>query len=230
MSPRRARALLGQSGGDHARALRDHLVAVTRAIVAEHGVARITTRAIAQRAQVADGVLYNHFHDKDELILAALADSYDELAGILTAAPAGGPPEPGTGSVVDNLVALCVAVNEFYAGMIPVIMGLTGRPELLRRFLTEIHAKDSAVVHHHQAVRAYLVGEADLGRIDAGIDPDSAIEMLSGVCHTRAFARHVAGLGGLPGRPDGPAADGTPPMSGDDRRAIEAAVRTLLRA
>ena len=41
-------------------------------VLAEDGVARFTTRAIARRVGVTDGTLFRHFADKQEIVLAAM--------------------------------------------------------------------------------------------------------------------------------------------------------------
>jgi AcrR family transcriptional regulator len=69
MSPPRARALNDEGG---ARDLRTHLIAVTESLLAEQGLEGLTTRRIARAANVADGVLYNHFANKSDLIFAGL--------------------------------------------------------------------------------------------------------------------------------------------------------------
>jgi AcrR family transcriptional regulator len=71
---RRARVLRDQQAGEHPQALRRHLIEVTQRLLAAHGLTGLTTRVIAREAQVSDGVLYNHFTDKDELVVAALGE------------------------------------------------------------------------------------------------------------------------------------------------------------
>jgi len=57
------------------------LIEATLAVVAEVGYARASTRAIAERAGVAEGTIYRHFADKTALFFAAaLAPSAAMLA------------------------------------------------------------------------------------------------------------------------------------------------------
>jgi len=57
------------------------LIEATLAVVAEVGYARASTRAIAERAGVAEGTIYRHFADKPALFFAAaLAPSAAMLA------------------------------------------------------------------------------------------------------------------------------------------------------
>jgi AcrR family transcriptional regulator len=67
MAPRKAAVLRHDE-----RSLREHLIATAERLIATVGTAGLTVRVIAREAGVADGVLYNHFADKEELLANAL--------------------------------------------------------------------------------------------------------------------------------------------------------------
>jgi len=52
----------------------------TRDLIASHGVEATTMEAIAARAEVSVGTLYNYFDSKRALLLALLADATDRVA------------------------------------------------------------------------------------------------------------------------------------------------------
>jgi AcrR family transcriptional regulator len=52
----------------------------TRGLIASRGFEATTMEAIAARAGVSVGTLYNYFHDKPTLLLALLADATDRVA------------------------------------------------------------------------------------------------------------------------------------------------------
>ncbi len=54
------------------RSLRDYLIATAARLIDERGSAGLAVRDIAREAQVADGVLYNYFEDKEDLLAHAL--------------------------------------------------------------------------------------------------------------------------------------------------------------
>ncbi len=56
------------------------ILATAREMLAEVGYNGLTIRALASRAGAAQGTLYNLFHSKDELIVAAIEDQLSELA------------------------------------------------------------------------------------------------------------------------------------------------------
>src|SRR5450759_2729180 len=101
MSPRRAKAVgSGRVGDDPAAALRELLIDATEGLISRGPISAITTRDIARAAGVSDGVLYNYFEDKPDLILAALVRRYQLLARRFFDAS----PQAGSGTVEDNLV------------------------------------------------------------------------------------------------------------------------------
>src|SRR5437763_4601124 len=46
-------------------------------VIAEHGYFQARVSEIADRAGVADGTIYLYFHNKEELLLAAIANAFD---------------------------------------------------------------------------------------------------------------------------------------------------------
>ena len=111
MSPRRASVL---RGGD-AQDLHGYLIATAARLIGERGTGALTVRDIAREAQVADGVLYNYFEDKEDLLANAL------LAHVATVMGSAPPllPEPGTGTVADNLRRFIAAASRSSPGSRP---------------------------------------------------------------------------------------------------------------
>ena len=52
--------------------LREYLIATAARMIGERGSAGLAVRDIAREARVADGVLYNYFEDKEDLLAHAL--------------------------------------------------------------------------------------------------------------------------------------------------------------
>src|SRR5262245_31091674 len=133
MSPPRARALRDEGGAPDLRA---HLIAVTESLLAEQGLEGLTTRRIARAANVADGVLYNHFANKSDLILAGLVARASTLINEFREAC----PKPGAATLEGNLTKFAAAMLNAQRGLLPLIAGMIGRRELLARFLAELHS------------------------------------------------------------------------------------------
>jgi AcrR family transcriptional regulator len=169
MSPRRAAAL--RAGG---RSLREHLIATAERMMAERGTAGLTVRAIAREAGVADGVLYNHFADKEELLAHALrarAESVGRELGPL--------PEPGTATVAENLRAYVAYGLAAHRALIPAVAGLVAQPEVLARFAGLSGGEED----WRSRLAAYLRAERDLGRLAPDAPVDAATSMIVGACH-----------------------------------------------
>ncbi|MGH3242089.1 MAG: TetR family transcriptional regulator, partial [Spirillospora sp.] len=115
MSPRKAAAL---RSGDGDRTLRQHLIDTAERMLAERGTAAPTVREIARAAGVADGVLYNHFAGKEELLALALRARAESVGARL------GPlPEPGTATVEENLRAYIRHGLTVHNALLPALAG-----------------------------------------------------------------------------------------------------------
>ncbi|MEU8123302.1 helix-turn-helix domain-containing protein [Spirillospora sp. NPDC049024] len=181
MSPRRAAAL---GAGD--RTLRDHLIATAERLIAERGTAALTVRAIAREAGVADGVLYNHFADKEELLAHALLAHAESVAR-----PLGPLPEPGTGTVEENLRAYVAHGLALHDGMLPALTGLIAHPAVLSRFA----ALSDRGGTWKERLAAYLRGERDLGRLAPDARVEAAASLIVGACHEPVLSLLFEGRG-----------------------------------
>ena len=171
MAPRRAAALRADA---NAPSLREHLIATTERMISTAGTATLTVRAIAREAQVADGVLYNHFADKEELLASALLAHVRRVERDLGALP-----EAGVGSVADNLRAHLRYGLALHRAVLPAFAGLVNQPAVLARF-AELGAGRA---EWRDRLLAHLRAERDLGRLAADAEVDAAASMLVGHCH-----------------------------------------------
>ncbi|MGC4748654.1 TetR/AcrR family transcriptional regulator [Micromonospora sp. DT201] len=201
MAPRRAAAL---RGGD--QSLREHLIASAERLIAQRGAGRLTVRDIAREAGVADGVLYNHFADKEELLAYALQARVQSAERA-----AGGPPgQAGSRTVEANLRAYLTWALAFHAAVLPAFAGLLHQPVVLQR-LAGLPQGDGPV---RAAVVDYLRAEQRLGRVAAHARVDAVAALIVGVCHDLVL-RHLL-------HPD----DATPPSL--PSRDVDDLIATLL--
>ncbi|GHJ55361.1 TetR family transcriptional regulator [Nonomuraea sp. TT08I-71] len=203
MAPRRAAAL---RGGE--QSLREHLIAAAGRLVARRGVAGLTVRDIAREAGVADGVLYNHFADKEELLAAALHAHVRSVE----AARDGSAPRPGEATVEANLRAWLDRALALHAAILPAFAGLTTQPKLLTR-LGELPGPLGGGHGLRGELAGYVRAEQRLGRVAPTVRPEAVATLVVGVCHDLV-------LGGLLD-PAGP-----PPQPAPD--LVDALVATLL--
>ena len=207
MSPRKAGAL---RGGD-APNLREYLIATAARLIGERGTGALTVRDIAREAQVADGVLYNYFEDKEDLLANALLA---HVAGVMGSAP---PllPEPGTGTVEDNLRRFIDGGLVVLTRVTPAFAVLVTQPKVLMRFHAMVggdaafgteapdrHAEPAEPAEptepeaeHRRGLpdmlTAYLRAEQRLGRIAATADVDAVVILVVGAIHGQVLPRLI---------------------------------------
>ncbi|WP_067475644.1 TetR/AcrR family transcriptional regulator [Actinomadura hibisca] len=179
MSPRKAAVL--RDGGP---SLRDHLLGTAARLIAERGTAGLTVRLISREAGVADGVLYNHFADKEELLAHALRAHVQAVENGLHELP-----EPGTGTVAANLRTHLAYGLALHRGIVPAFAGLTGQPAVLARF-AELSGPGP---DWRDKLADYLRAERDLGRLAPDAEVAAAARMIVGVCHEAVVSVLLAG-------------------------------------
>ncbi|MFF0742846.1 TetR/AcrR family transcriptional regulator [Streptomyces sp. NPDC004111] len=81
---------MASTGTYHHGDLRRSLLSTAVEVVRSGGVAAVSLRDLARRAEVSHAAPAHHFKDKAGLLTAIAAEGFDLLAAALTAAPAGG--------------------------------------------------------------------------------------------------------------------------------------------
>jgi AcrR family transcriptional regulator len=125
MSPRKPAALRDGDGQD----LREYLIATAARLLGERGSAGLGVRDIAREAQVSDGVLYNYFEDKEDLLAHALLA---HVGTVMSSRPR--MPPAGTGTVADNLRLFIDMGLGALVRVVPAFAGLLSQPKVLMRF------------------------------------------------------------------------------------------------
>ncbi|MDA3643151.1 TetR/AcrR family transcriptional regulator [Saccharopolyspora indica] len=176
--PRTAAALRDSSSPD----LRDHLIGVAERLIAQRRTDKLTVRAIAREAQVADGVLYNYFTDKEELLAHALLAHIEAAERDLPA-----PPRPGEGTLEASLAGYLRHILDLHERILPAFAGLLSQPKVLARFNGWPRSKKGDDLR--QTLTAYLDAEQRHGRIRAGTDTGAAAALLVGACYEVVLPR-----------------------------------------
>lgn len=184
MSPRRATRFLGSPHEDPGSQVREHLIDVAEALLLEKGsVAAITTRDITRTAGLSSGVLYNHFADKNDLLITALVRRFSRV----TAEFAAQVPEPGSATVEENLVVLARASLRLQADQLPMIVGMISETALLHGFLSRIHAEAMGPQVIPERIVGYLTGEQELGRLPV-VDMEAVTTLITGASSVLALS------------------------------------------
>jgi AcrR family transcriptional regulator len=125
MSPRKPAVLRDGDG----QSLRDYLIATAARLIDERGSAGLGVRDIAREARVADGVLYNYFEDKEDLLAHALLA---HVATVMNSMPQ--MPPAGTATVAENLRLFMDIGIGALVRVVPAFAGLLSQPKVLKRF------------------------------------------------------------------------------------------------
>ena len=215
MSPRKPAVLRGGDGRD----LREYLIVTAARLIDERGSAGLSVRDIAREARVADGVLYNYFADKEDLLAHALLA---HVGTVMNAAPR--LPPAGTGTVAENLRSFIDTGLATLTRVVPAFAGLISQPNVLKRFHAMVGG-DAAFAgeaatgddtagrdHGHQQagrddngqaglpaiLAAYLYAEQRLGRIHESADVDAAVTLVVGAIHGQILPRVLFSPPGSP--------------------------------
>jgi AcrR family transcriptional regulator len=201
MSPRKPAVLREQGGGD----LREHLIATAARLIDHRGTAGLSVRDIAREARVADGVLYNHFADKEDLLAQALLA---HVGAVMASAPQLLPPA-GTGSVAGNLRLFVERGVAVLSRVAPAFAGLMAQPKVLTRFHGMVGGDaafsagpagqggqhdgagdgDGGGRGFGELLTSYLRAEQEIGRIDRAADVDAVTMLLVGAVHGQVLPR-----------------------------------------
>ena len=110
--------------------LREYLIATAARLIDQRGSASLAVRDIAREARVADGVLYNYFEDKEDLLAHALLA---HVGSVMASAPQLLPP-PGEGTLAENLRVFIEGGMASLLRVTPAFAGLLSQPKVLSRF------------------------------------------------------------------------------------------------
>ncbi|MBN2177599.1 MAG: TetR/AcrR family transcriptional regulator [Demequinaceae bacterium] len=187
--------------------IREKLIDAVDRLLAERQVSAITSRDIAREAGLSDGVLYNYFATKNDLVVAALVRRFDAQLTEFER----GLPESGEGEVEENLVAYARAWRGLATTTMPTVVGLMSEPDLMHLFLEEIHDEGRGMQRAFDRIAGYLTAEQGLGRL-GDFDVEAAVTTFVGSMAALALQGTMTGRAEV--------------ESGERVRAI---IRTLLR-
>lgn len=161
--------------------LRDRLLEAAADVTRSEGVQAVTIRRVARRAGLADGTLYNHFADKDELLRAVVANLTQRAEEQVTRLAE----LPGTATVRENLLEVVRAGLAALSELAPLLAALGEQA-----VATDPVRPHGAPRPANPVIRAtveYLRAEQRLGRIGPDADPEAAATLLIGACHDIAL-------------------------------------------
>jgi AcrR family transcriptional regulator len=167
----------------------ERLLKAVEELMRSQGLARITIRDIARVAGLAEGTLYNHFRDKDEIFLAVLERNVAEFSHVLQDLPL----RVGQATVLDNLRPVAAAAAGFHIKVAPLICSLLADQKLLVDTRRRMQERQIGPQRSSEALGAYLAAEQRLGRITSEVDATVVAGLILGTSFQMAVLDHFSG-------------------------------------
>lgn len=172
---------------------RQQILDAAERVMQARGLTGATTKEIAKEAGYAEGTIYNHFANKQELLVAVLQENLPSFVSIMQ----GLLERAGENSVGANLKALAQAVISYYQKIVPLSASFFADPELLNQ-QREWMREHGCPLRLHQRVEAYIKLEQELGRCSKQINAMGAATLLLGACMQYVFLREFMGENPMP--------------------------------
>src|SRR5262245_54543000 len=105
--------------------VREAVIASAQQVLAESGVARLSTKEIAARAGVAESSIFYHFGDRMGLLQAVIQQALRPLKELLAEHEPARSADPRT-----NLQTVLATLEDFFAAAVPVMAAIQSDAEL----------------------------------------------------------------------------------------------------
>jgi AcrR family transcriptional regulator len=160
------------------------LLATAREVFVERGFGA-STREIARRAGISEGVLFQRYATKRELFFAAMVlPAPDPMARLKPAAVHG----------FEQLVGLAEGITDYFRQTVPVLLPLMSHPGFRFEEFARRHP-NSPLDELRRRLVGFFAEERRSGRISE-VDPGAAALMVLGVAQTIAFFERMGAHGG----------------------------------
>lgn len=150
------------------------LIGATERLLQTKGLARLTTRAIAKEAGVAEGLIYHHFKDKAELVFAVVEQCMNDTKHLLEKLPL----QVGLRKVSENLEEVLQNAYRSHYQLIPIVCSVFADHQLHVRILEIIKERQLGPQLPIETMAQYLAAEQRLERIAAEVLPLSVANLL----------------------------------------------------
>lgn len=160
------------------------LLEAARRVFLEKGF-RASTKEIAQRAGVSEGVMFQRFTTKEDLFFAAMTPPSADLHQLLHH------PRLSGRALIEKIV---LSMIDYFRSTLPVLIALMSHPSFRFEEFAASHP-DSPMVTLRRGLVELIVREQLAGRIGA-VDPGAAALLLWSTAQTVAFAEQLGAHGG----------------------------------
>lgn len=170
--------------------IRDAILKATYDLIAERGLANLTTKEIADRAGASEASIYYHFADKTALvegvILGAVLTPLKEFAAVF-------PKDAEGKSISQALTSYGQKLNAFWERVLPILSAVQADLELRAELASRITDLGYGPHRGVRVVASYLEDEQRQGRVRPDLDTRQAAMSFAGACFLSAYQRHMFG-------------------------------------
>lgn len=159
------------------------MLRATHELLEERGVAKLTTKAIAERAGVSEGSVFYHFNDRAGLLIAAFAQSLGPMH--LDVAP-----DP---DLRRALTDISEGVQAFLERGAVVLVAAQSDAELRDRLGEFMRENDYGPHRGTELIGALIAGRQARGEVRSDVDPRVVARMLLSDAFFRALAPRLVG-------------------------------------
>ncbi|WP_405488819.1 TetR/AcrR family transcriptional regulator [Nocardia sp. NBC_00511] len=166
----------------------DRILTATYELLREKGVARLSTREIAERAGVAEGSIFYRYKDRAGLLIAVYADALRPMAEYER-----NPPD--LNDIRATLANFTELLENYLERALTVLYSAQADTELRAALHEHIRVNDIGPHHGLKIIGGYLADLQAQGHIRPDIDPAAAASLLLDNCHTRVALPRLFGRG-----------------------------------
>jgi AcrR family transcriptional regulator len=177
-----------------AQPARERLLEAAARLIRERGMARVTTREIAEAAGTAEGSLFKNFGDKMGLLTTLLSQELPENRAWRDAATG-----PGPGDLETRLSRLMERAIDFYSASLPLVAGSVADSDLLRRQQAVNREAGTGPQLAIDAMDAVFRTWQKAGQLGPDTDTYSLALLFCGSAQLQAYVEYLAGPDGLRG-------------------------------
>ena len=175
--------------GRPATGVREAVLEAAQAVLADSGAARLTTRAVAQRAGVAEASVFYHFGDRSGLMLAVVGEHLPMVIELFFG------DRLRHGELRADLLELFEGLEAFFLRTAPIIAAVQADGDVREAFQERSREHDIGPHKAIEGTAAFLIARQQAGELAPDADLRAAAMLLVGAAYQRAFHRLLGAEG-----------------------------------
>ena len=157
-------------------------------LLRQHGLAKLTTRQIAETAGAAEGSITKNFGGKIGLLIELLSLELPELRAWQKAAT-----PPGQRPMRTVLIDLMARGADYYTASLPLIAGAVADQELFAAYQDTNRERGTGPQLALEQITAYLTECQEAGVLPRRMQPYTLAIVLCGTAQFEAYAEYISG-------------------------------------